>query len=271
MIVECPNCHTRFNLPEDKANSQAKLKCSKCGNIFALEEGVSSEEDETGPDGDQLVQEFEAGEKNAGEESAPDDFNLDARTEAKKPGKKLVWTMFIILLLIAGFFAAYFYWPGFSGYVTGLAPEKGESSITSSKKAAESSIENIHLENVRQYFVRNEKIGQVFVIEGKAVNRFEKPRELIKLKAVLYDGQENVVQSKEFFCGNNVSLFQLQVSSREELESSLTARVGVITNNTYVKPGKAVPFMVAFYSPPDKVKEFGLEVIQAKEPSEDDS
>jgi len=271
MIVECPNCHTRFNLPEDKANSQAKLKCSKCGNIFALEEGVSSEEDETGPDGDQLVQEFEAGDKDAVEESAPDDFNLDARTEAKKPGKKLVWTMLIILLLIAGFFAAYFFWPGFSGYVTGLAPEKGESSITSSKKAAESSIENIHLENVRQYFVRNEKIGQVFVIEGKAVNRFEKPRELIKLKAVLYDGQENVVQSKEFFCGNNVSLFQLQVSSREELESSLTARVGVITNNTYVEPGKSVPFMVAFYSPPDKVKEFGLEVIQAKEPSEDDS
>jgi hypothetical protein len=75
----------------------------------------------------------------------------------------------------------------------------------------------------------------------------------------------------EFFCGNNVSLFQLQVSSREELESSLNARVGVITNNTYVKPGKSVPFMVAFYSPPDEVKEFGLEVIQAKEPSEDDN
>jgi len=267
MIVECPNCHTRFNLPEDKANSQAKLKCSKCGNIFTLEEGTSPGED----DGDQLVQEFEAGEKDEGQESAPDDFNLDAATEAKKPGKKLVWTMLIILLLIAGFFAAYFFWPGFSGYVTGLTPEKGESSITSSKKAAESSIENIHLENVRQYFVRNEKIGQVFVIEGKAVNRFEKPRELIKLKAVLYDGQENEVRSKEFFCGNNVSLFQLQVSSREELESSLNARVGVITNNTYVKPGKSVPFMVAFYSPPDEVKEFGLEVIQAKEPSEDDN
>lgn len=276
MIVECPNCHTKFNLPEEKARPEAKLKCSKCGNIFGLD---TEEEGQTGPpveDKKQLVQEFDEaqngdasgrGRKKGGEKG---DFNLDVGTKERGSSKKLVWAMFIVLLLIAGAFAAYFFVPQFSGYVNKMmSNDKLENSVARNQESRETQIEDIHLENVRQYFVRNDKIGQVFVIEGKAVNRFEVPKELIKLKAVLYDEQGKAVSSKEFFCGNNVSLFQLQVSSMEELESSLNARVGVLTNNTFLKSGQSTPFMVAFYDPPEEVQEFGLEVIQAKNPPED--
>ncbi|MFP4658448.1 MAG: DUF3426 domain-containing protein [Desulfonatronovibrionaceae bacterium] len=270
MIVECPSCHTRFNLPEDKASPEAKLKCSRCENVFSLEEGTSQGNQEQ--PGEQLVQEFDAEEEWKQDRSTEDDLSLDVDVGEKKVNKKLVWTMILILVLIAGGFAAYFLFPGVGGYVQDMtAGKENAKSITSSEKAGESSIENIHLENVRQYFVSNEKIGQVFVIEGKAVNRFEDPKGLIKLRAVLYDDNGEEVQSKDFFCGNNVSLFQLQVSTQEELESSLNARVGVITNNSHIGSDQSTPFMVAFYSPPDEVKEFGLEVIQAKDPAEDDS
>jgi hypothetical protein len=124
----------------------------------------------------------------------------------------------------------------------------------------------IALENVRQYFVPNEKEGRLFIIEGKAVNNFPEPRDLIRLKAVLYDQQGEEVMSQEFSCGNVVSLYQLQISSQRSIEEELGAKVGILTNNTNVQPGASVPFMVVFFKTPDSVEEFGLEVIHAGMP-----
>jgi len=126
-------------------------------------------------------------------------------------------------------------------------------------------VENISLEHVRQYFVTNEKIGNIFVVEGKAVNRFNKTTKFIKLRATLYDDHGKIFKSKNFYCGNTVSLFQLQVLTQEEIEASLNAKLGILTNNISIKPGGSTPFMVIFYAPPENVQEFGLEVIDVKE------
>ena len=119
-----------------------------------------------------------------------------------------------------------------------------------------------------QYFVPNEKEGQLFIIEGKAVNRFAEPRELIRLKASLFDKQGGEVAAQEFMCGNVVSLYQLQVSSKADIESALTAKVGILTNNTNIQPGASVPFMAVFFKTPETVEEFGLEVIQSTAPQQ---
>ncbi len=275
MLVECPNCHTKFNLPEENAKPGAKLKCSQCGHVFELElekdeeEQAEEEEEQLVRDVQESEEDYSAGETPE-EESGEEELNLDITSGEKGGNRKLVWAMSSLFVLICAAFAVYFFVPSVSGLVDGmLNKEKGEEEVLENKEMQKAAIENIHLENVRQYFVSNEKVGQIFVIEGKAVNRFEKPKELIKLKAVLYDAKGEKVKSKEFFCGNSVSLFQLQVSTQKELESSLTARVGVLTNNTFIKPGKSTPFMVAFYNPPEEVQEFGLEVVQAENPPKD--
>lgn len=36
MIVECPNCHVKYNVPDDKIKGRKKLKCSKCKTIFTI-------------------------------------------------------------------------------------------------------------------------------------------------------------------------------------------------------------------------------------------
>jgi hypothetical protein len=69
-------------------------------------------------------------------------------------------------------------------------------------------------------------------------------------------------------CGNVVSYFQLQVLKEDELESALTAKVGILTNNTNLKPETGVPFMVVFTNPPETLSEFALEPIEAKDPPE---
>jgi predicted Zn finger-like uncharacterized protein len=127
-------------------------------------------------------------------------------------------------------------------------------------------VKDIMLQNVRQYYVSNEKAGQLFVIEGKAVNNFKAPKEMIKLEASLFDEKGGTLTAKEELAGNTVSLFQLQVMTRDELKNALASQVGVLTNNTNIAPAGEVPFMMVFFDPPEAVKEFGVKVVDAKDP-----
>jgi predicted Zn finger-like uncharacterized protein len=183
--------------------------------------------------------------------------------KAKKSGKTGLLLLLLLLLLAGAGAGVYFLKPGLLGLGTeppappaapGAAPREGAAQIA--------------LENVRQYFVPNEKEGQLFIIEGKAVNRFPEARELIRLKASLFDSQGQEVAAQEFMCGNVVSLYQLQVSSKADIEAALTAKVGILTNNTNIQPGASVPFMTVFFHAPESVEEFGLEVLQSTLPQQ---
>ena len=50
MIVTCPNCSTKFNLPETQAAPGAKLRCSVCKHVFQLSDGVKPAEIRMEPD-----------------------------------------------------------------------------------------------------------------------------------------------------------------------------------------------------------------------------
>jgi len=127
-------------------------------------------------------------------------------------------------------------------------------------------VKNIVLQNVRQYFVTNDKAGQLCVIEGKAVNKFKTPKEMIKLKANLFDDKGAVIAEQTALCGNTVSLFQLQVMTKAELETALSSQVGVLTNNTNIQPDGETPFMFVFFSVPENLAEFVVKVVDAKDP-----
>jgi predicted Zn finger-like uncharacterized protein len=40
MIVQCPNCSTKFKFPDDKIKPGVKVRCSKCKNVFELGPGA---------------------------------------------------------------------------------------------------------------------------------------------------------------------------------------------------------------------------------------
>ena len=145
------------------------------------------------------------------------------------------------------------------------APEAGKPAAPVKPEDA-AKVKDIMLQNVRQYYVSNEKAGQLFVIEGKAVNNFKTPKEMIKLQATLFDDKGASLASQDALAGNTVSLFQLQVMTRDELKAALSSQVGVLTNNTNIQTGGETPFMVVFFDPPEAVKEFGVKVVDAKDP-----
>lgn len=127
-------------------------------------------------------------------------------------------------------------------------------------------VRKIELKNVKQYYVRNEKVGDLFVVEGKAVNTFSKPKERIKVEVILYDAANNVLTSQAFLCGNVLSQFQLQVQTEKEIADGLASDVGILSNNTFIRPGASTPFMAVFFKPPEGVKEFMVKVVDVGDP-----
>lgn len=47
MIIQCPNCNAKYNVPGEKLQQRRKLKCSSCHTIFEIgaEEDSASEKD----------------------------------------------------------------------------------------------------------------------------------------------------------------------------------------------------------------------------------
>lgn len=263
MIVQCPECKVKYNLPDEKVKKGVRLKCTKCEHIFPL----ILEEDKLDLDNAEDIQipEVESKEGVGVKSDKKIKVDIEEKKSVKKSGSKKIFWILIIVLILAGLgVLGYLFYP----QIKAKFFAKQSKNTVVNQKQLEEKVKNISLENIKQYFVNNSKIGELFVIEGEAVNRFEETKELIKLKAKIFDAEGNVVAEKEFLAGNTASLFQLQVLTQEELEGVLSSKIGILTNNTFVKPGNKVPFMVIFYNPPENVQEFAVEVIDVKNPPE---
>lgn len=267
MIVQCPNCRTKYNFDESKFKDQIKVRCTRCRHVFKI--STLSDEDDFFEDFSLGAKSRDRGEAPEKPQWDPDDMNVDIEPAPAKPAdrRKQVKTAVMAGAALLGVFLIIFFGAtrfGNNFNVPFFTAE--EEKISQKTEFSEEDVKDISLENIRQYFVTNDKIGQLFVIEGQAVNNFQTPKSMIKLRASLYDAQGQVVVEQDFLCGNLASLFQLQVSSQEELESTLQSRLGILTTNKHVEPGSYTPFMAVFFNPPETVQEFGLEVIEAHDP-----
>lgn len=224
MEISCPKCASRFNLPDRIARPGAKLRCTVCQNVFQLPGQAPS-----APAANDLLPEMGA---------------------KKSRSRKWLWLL-LLLFLCGGAGAGAWYW------------FYGSASETSTEDAAKK-VEMLTMRNVRQYNLLNEKVGKVFVIEGKVVNEFPEPRDFIELEGAIYDRDKRTIEAKKQLAGTQLSLFQLQVLTEKEMNSLLNNKMEILANNTNVPPGGEVPFMILFYAPPDNVAEFGVRIVDAK-------
>ncbi|BCS88815.1 DUF3426 domain-containing protein [Pseudodesulfovibrio sediminis] len=202
-----------------------------------------------------------------------DDLTLDDKPE-KGSGKKSLGCLIIIVVVALALGAAIYFkaWTlmgldladtlkdvPFVGQM--FMEETGGDEAAAPGELPADRVRKIELKNVKQYYVPNEKVGNLFVVEGKAVNTFPTPKEQIKVEVILYDKDGKVLTSKAFLCGNVLSQFQLQVQTEKEIEDGLASEVGILSNNTFVRSGAATPFMAVFFDPPTGVKEFVVKVV----------
>ncbi|HDQ39790.1 MAG TPA: DUF3426 domain-containing protein [Desulfonatronum sp.] len=281
MIIQCPNCDTRYRLDDARLGQDGtQVRCSRCSHVFFAAPPRSEDDAEVVQDSefdwlkDMNVaggsEPQETSEQNTvqdtGYETKDGNITLEIQSSEQPRTRAVTWAA-VAIALISLALGALLYFPDARDYIRSwFTSAEPEMPIQEPEVLAGDQVSQISLQNVRQYFVSNEKIGQLFVVEGKARNDFPTAMELIKIEANLFDEQGEVVERKEFLAGNTVSLFQLQILSQEELEAALQAKVGILSNNTNLRPGMDVPFMVVFPNPPESVQEYGLKVIEAQHP-----
>jgi predicted Zn finger-like uncharacterized protein len=237
MEIVCPSCNSKFNLPDAAVRPGAKLRCSMCKTVFSLPSGES-------------------------EKSGDGAYGRPPQDEPLRMGKpvrskKALLLFLLTLVVLAGAGGGLWYFKGKAGQI----PAASTSAIPLPQK-----VERLSMRDVRQYYVTNEKIGAISVIEGRAVNGFPAPKELIEVEAALYGRDKSPLVSKKQFAGTSLSLFQLQVLGEKELESFINNKLEVLANNTNIPPGGEVPFMVLFYNPPQTVTEFGVKIVDVRDP-----
>ncbi len=240
MEVQCPKCQSRFHLPDSVLRPNVKLRCSVCQNIFQY----------TGPTPNEAPAPSQS--------SDLDDFSIDnapVKDKEKPKGKsgKIITSLLVLLMCIGGGGAVWWY----------MFKEPQKTTVSDAEIAK--SVEFLTMRDVRQYYVVNEKVGDIFVVEGKVLNEFPTAKELIEVEAAIYAPNKSVLMSKKQLAGTALSLFQLQVLGEDELESFLHNEIEILTKNTNVPKGGEVPFMLLFYNPPPEVAEFGVKVLTAKD------
>lgn len=119
-------------------------------------------------------------------------------------------------------------------------------------------LHSLRLEKVRQYFVNNEKVGRILVIEGQVVGQKPFSSSTAHIEAVIIGEDKKPLEKKDQKVGETLSLLQLQKMDREELRAAQLSEF-----DAEVKQ-QEYPFMIIFYNPAKTVSEFSVRINETK-------
>jgi len=266
-----------FSFNEDNAFSFEEESAEQAETSARIDE-----DEDSAKSSDSLPQEFSFASIDPEEESAPippfaassDDGGTEAAnsTEINSSNKKAapptggkgktptsVWILLLIIMLIAG---AYGY-----GYVTYGTTNvlqminKVQQQLVPAPQQPQGAI---RIDTSESYYVDNSTVGQLFIIQGYAVNNFPEPRSELKVIATLYKEKGIPLMSQSAYCGNVISKNELKTLPIQELLDTINNPFGAALSNVSLAPGQTLPFMIVFSVIPASLTEFSVEAESSK-------
>ncbi|RLB76226.1 MAG: hypothetical protein DRH06_06385 [Deltaproteobacteria bacterium] len=122
----------------------------------------------------------------------------------------------------------------------------------------------ITLSELEGKFIKNEHDGDLFLIHGEAINNFSQPRAAIQVKGVIFDQNGKPLLQKTVFCGNPISLQEIQTLSFVELEKIMGNQFGKDLSNMKIDSKKTIPFDIVFKELPQNLSEFSVKVTSSE-------
>lgn len=119
---------------------------------------------------------------------------------------------------------------------------------------------NITLKNVTATYVVNSAAGELFVVKGEAVNNFKKPRASVQVKVSVLGPGGAALLSKSAYCGNSLSAEQLATLPAAKLDEIMNNQFGDSLANLGLKPGAAIPFVIAVSQVPKEASDYSVQV-----------
>ena len=117
-------------------------------------------------------------------------------------------------------------------------------------------------------FIQNEQDGELFLIQGEAINNFAESRAGIQVKGVIFDQNGKPLIQKTVFCGNSIDEGKLLTLSFLELEKIMGNQFGHELSNMKIDSKKSIPFTIVFKDLPKTLSEFSVKVTASKPATE---
>jgi len=175
----------------------------------------------------------------------------------KSPLQGLIFFIVLLLLVIVGG-AVYFYWQGSIPELTSLVDR------LTGQTAPPQASGQIRLEGLTSFYVTNQEVGQMLVIQGKAVNDYPQPRSSLAVKGVLYNKEGKALLQQTVFCGNPLDQDALRKLPYAKIEESMNNPFGESLSNLNIAPDKAIAFTIVFRNLPADIAEFTVEAADSK-------
>lgn len=123
---------------------------------------------------------------------------------------------------------------------------------------------DIRLKNLQGSFITNHKEGELFVIQGIAVNNLSEAQAAIQVKGIIFDKSGKQLLQKTIFCGNPISDNDLRKLPYSKMEEMMGNQFGESLANLNVTQNQSIPFTIVFRNLPKTLSEFVVEVADSK-------
>lgn len=141
--------------------------------------------------------------------------------------------------------------------------DEAKSKTDTKKNNDEAGVAQINFVDYRERFIKNEKEGNLFIIEGKIINNYNNPRNNISISGKIFTSAKQMLQQKTIFAGNMIPNKELESLSMKEIESLLSNKDGINSINKNVPSGKEVPFMIVFSKLQNNLDTYSVEVVSS--------
>ena len=250
MLITCPHCFAKFNLPDNQVTEDTRLRCSFCDTVFSPQESVqepSPQQSEEKPQENEPIQ-----------ENAP---KVSLSLPKKRSKLSLGAFIFLALFAIVGAWV----------FIVQRNKEVAlENKSEDSALQLQEQIKDLSIKDYRQYFItKNPNIKTpFFVVEGKIKNNSKESKSFIVVKASLFNDNGDMIVEQEMLAGVALSLFQLQTMKEEDMIDMLKDPLEIAVTNSNVLPQNEVPFMLIFFNPPREITEFSVQIVSASKAQE---
>ena len=278
MVIQCEKCGTKYRFDESLIVGEgAWVRCNNCKNVF-FQENPSKKKD--GPQFD-LMEEEETvnGETNqeiekeipgfdemlSGEEREDEEKAREGgKSEEKKrglwtPRKALAYAVIVILVLVGVYL---WFFPQIRKEVFNKISHYVSTDKRENYESPNAKMEGIDFKDVKERYVKNWILGDILVIQGFVVNKYDYPVSRIKVRGKILNATGEVLDEMESYCGNLLTEEELNNLTEKEITEELSIPMGSDVSNNSIAPEGDIPFMIVFAKPSKEAEEFIVELAR---------
>ncbi|MEJ5366638.1 MAG: zinc-ribbon domain-containing protein [Desulfosoma sp.] len=264
MLVTCELCGTKYRVdPKRLHKDKVKARCTRCGHTFIVRRTAEPE-----PEPDFEPMDVAPDDHESFHEPEPQEAVSAARPEPRvlrPPAKERPRSRQALVIAMAAFLCLGIAVAAYYLYSKGMLPTRG----SKTDKAAMTSpgIPQVTIDpDIRAYFLENASAGQIFVVEGKAVNEAAGPVSFVLVEGKLYTTEKQPAQVQKAYCGNIMSREELMRMDMTQIQNAMMNREGKDLSNVHIPSMGKVPFMVVFHNLPELslLSDYSVEVVNAQ-------